>query len=395
MISNHSAFKMVLDDIEDENKNQHFNKNSVESSVQNFTIKLIKKWISEYSPTKDEYKLKMKMLLKEGKKPTKITNKEVDAFFLSDVTASKFLDDPLTVLSFDHRVLVPSMKSIEYFIGLTKNLINYEEHNTKTFNNKFDGLSTQQRERGSGSQLEEKNINISKTILEILNRIKASLSYQNHADAYINFMTLQCLYLVMKQTERLIPGHNSTVRELINLIVINASLDMHGSILFGFNQLVQHLQINDRVSEANLFTDLFFGYQSCNSSFSISFNPSKHATKFVPNILRIYNDFEARNIKQMHANLKIQNEAKSFVVEVGNNQFVIPKAALSLQSKLDKIMSINSHEYFEKREKSMNSKELCNYFEIYIMYVKNCLIRNTTYKKRTNLDAVLSSIIKI
>jgi hypothetical protein len=257
---------MIIESIQSENSKQQNLQVSVESSVSDFTIKLIKKWISEYSPTKDEYKLKMQMLLKEGDSPSKISEQKINSFFSSNISSEIFLQDPLTVLSFDHTVLVPSMKSIFYFIGLTKNLLKFEEHHMKSFEQiditKMQDITAYSKEKGSGSQLAVKNIDLNKIIVEICARIKASLTYQNHSDAYTHFMTLQCLYLILKQSQRLSTKFDSTIRELMNIIVINASLDIHGSLLFGFTQFVQHLQLNDRISEADLFTDLLFGFQS-------------------------------------------------------------------------------------------------------------------------------------
>lgn len=257
---------MTLESIQSENSRQQGLQVSVETSVSDFTVKLIKKWISEFTPTQDEYKLKMQMVLKEGESPTKISEKTINSFFLSSVSSENFLQDPLTILSFDHSVLVPSMKSIFYFIGLTKNLLNFEEHHMKYQNHidvtKLQDITAYSREKGSGSQSAVRDINLDKIICDICQRIKSSLMYQNHSDAYTHFMTLQCLYLILKQSQRISTKFESTIRELMNLIVINASLDTHGSLLFGFTQLVQHLQQNDRSSEADLFTDLVFGYQS-------------------------------------------------------------------------------------------------------------------------------------
>jgi hypothetical protein len=133
MISNHSSFKMLLKTVELETKKQKlFNSINLESEVHNFTVGLIKKWVNEYSPTKDEYKLKIDMILAENKQPSKFSTKYVDSFFLSDITSGEFLKDPLTVLSFDHNSIVPYMKSIHYFIELTQNMLNFEENRLKS-----------------------------------------------------------------------------------------------------------------------------------------------------------------------------------------------------------------------------------------------------------------------
>ena len=81
-------------------------------------------------------------------------------------------------------------------------------------------------------------------------------------------MTLQCLYLVLKEDPQYKTKHSSNIRELINIIIVIASLDMNGTLLFAFDQFIQYLQTNDRVKEANLFTDLFFGHISCKNIFS-------------------------------------------------------------------------------------------------------------------------------
>lgn len=171
-------------------------------------------------------------------------------------------------------------------------------------------------------------------------------------------MTLQCLYLVIKSDEKFEPLNKSTVRELINLIAITASLDMNGSLLFAFDQFLQYLQTNDRSKEANLFTSLFFGSNSCFTNFSKSFRQNTKLTKNVPAITRIYNDFESRYTKQMHANMCIVKEAQAEPMEYGKEQFTVPKQTHLLRTSLEKIKSLDSHEYFMKRERGLNSKEL-------------------------------------
>lgn len=165
LISNHSNFKLILKTVEMENKNTQLFRVNLESNVHNFTIELIKKWISEYSPTKDEYRLKIDMILKDGEEPMKISDKTVDSFFLSDITSTAFLEDPLTVLSFDHSSAVPYMKSIHYFIELTRNMLSFEENKTKSLEdldkrNVHNSLE-QSKEKGSGSKLAQRSINIS------------------------------------------------------------------------------------------------------------------------------------------------------------------------------------------------------------------------------------------
>jgi len=119
---------MIVKAIEVESKTQKlFNNLNLESNVNNFTINLIKKWISEYSPKKDEYKQRIEMILDAKKQPSKMSEKIVNSYFLSDVTSDEFLKDPLTILSFDYKSVVPYMKSIHYFIEFTENMLSFEE----------------------------------------------------------------------------------------------------------------------------------------------------------------------------------------------------------------------------------------------------------------------------
>ena len=132
LLSNHSSFEMIIKTLEEESKGCKLFTVSLETNVNNFTIDLIKKWICEYCPNKDEYQLKIDMVLKGGISPMKITDRQIDFYFQSDPISREFLNDPLSILSFDHNSVVPYMKDIHYFIELTRNMVNFHENKIKS-----------------------------------------------------------------------------------------------------------------------------------------------------------------------------------------------------------------------------------------------------------------------
>ena len=177
LISNHSYFKAIVNTVEEEYKNNQMFQKNLASNTYNFSIELIQKWISEYSPNKDEYMLKIEMILKEGKQPTKITEKVVDSYFNSDVNSFGFLQNPLKVLSFDQASIVPNAKNINYFLELTINMLSYEENMIKSLE-ELESSSAHKKVslallKGSGSKLGPKNVRVSSMIENFCDRIKA------------------------------------------------------------------------------------------------------------------------------------------------------------------------------------------------------------------------------
>lgn len=332
---------------------------SLETNVHNFTANLIKKWISEYSPTKDEYYLKMSLVLRNGKAPMEIPDKTIDEFFVNNVTDVKFLGDPLTVLSFDDNSAASYTKSIHHFIELAENMLKFEEEKAKT-NTDFDQLNFKSLLKFTTNEIDNfegpSKVNIESVLEEILERIRVSLNFSNYSDAYANFMTLQCLYLVIKDDPKFKKLPTSAFRELINCIVLIASLGPN-SCLTGFTQFVEYLQTSDRVMEAGFFTDNFFGIETCFSKFSKSFKQSGPNVNNIPAIVRIYNDFTARYTKQRHAQFSIGKEARGLDLEKDKSQFLAPKKQQKLVTSL-KIRILDNHEYVASRENAVSSVEL-------------------------------------
>ncbi|CAI2371899.1 unnamed protein product [Moneuplotes crassus] len=351
LICNHSHFKMIVKNIEIESKREKLFQNiSLESNVNNFTLNLIKKWISEYSPKHDEYKQRIDMIINPKQSASKLPEKVINSYFLSDITSEDFLVDPLTILSFDHNSVVPYMKNINYFIELAENILRaYAQYNE-------DG------QEESGYQQDQ----VTQSIEEYFNRTNKYIKNGNHSDAYSNYMTLQSLYIALKKSKNMIL--DSTIRELMSRIITIASTDNHGSLLFGFDQLIQYFQTNDWVNDANLFCDLFFGQSTCWNIFSNMFSQSAKESKFLPPIFRIHNAFEHR-IHRRRAEL--QNLNKEITISTSKDEIYIDQ------------------------DKKMKARELCNYIEIYVRFIKNSVIRNMIFKKRANVEKVLSKIIHV
>lgn len=201
-------------------------------------------------------------------------------------------------------------------------------------------------------------------------------------------MTLQCLYIVLKDNPKFINVPSSTLRELINSIVLIASLGPN-SCLSGYTQFVEYLQTSDRVQEANFFTDHFFGIETCFSKFSKTFKQNGPNANNIPAIVRIYNDFTSRYSRQRQAQFSVTKEARELNLDKDKTQFLLPKKQQKLVSSL-KIRILDNHEYVAGRENDVSSAELCDYFEIYTKYLRNCILRNTLFKKRSKLNLVFN-----
>lgn len=194
----------MVEGIEIENKDDKLFNIALESNVHNFTVNMIKKWISEYSPTTDEYKLRTDLILQMDQLPMKMNDKKIDSFFFENVVNKKFLNNPLTILNFDDTSQAQYIKDIYYFTELTENMLKIEEEKTKTSSdyNEIVFSKALQRSDSDGVQYEITKVDIDKIMTEILERIRLSLTYNNQEDAYINYMILICLYLVIKRDSR-------------------------------------------------------------------------------------------------------------------------------------------------------------------------------------------------
>ena len=367
LISNHSHFQFLLESIELENRSKRTTSSSISENIHNFTINLIKKWISEFSPTTDQYELKSNLILLTGEQPMKMSEKKIDQFFIEDVRSKKFLGDPLTIMSFDNTSTANYTKSIHYFLELAENMLRFEEEKSKTGND-LDNLKPKSLISSGQSQgiAEISKTNIDALIYEVLERVRISLTFQNEENAYGNFMTLQCLYLIIKNNPRYANVANSTIRELANSIVIIASISGSSSCLKGYSQFIEYLQSCDKVDEIKFFTNQFFGSEAWYSKFSKCFRQSDRSACDVPAIVRIFNDFNARYGKQRLAHFKVNKQSQENILERDKTQFVEPKRLQKLVSSIEKIKVLDNHEYVAYREQSINSVDLNEYFEIYI-----------------------------
>ena len=370
LISNHSHFNFLLESIEVETKSKQTANLSIRENVHNFTINLIKKWISEYSPTTDEYELKSSLILRIGEEPMKISEKKIDQFFIEDVRSKKFLGDPLTILSFDNTSTANYTKSIHYFLELAENMLRFEEEKSKTGTD-LDSLKPKllMKHDEFHGLIEISKINFDTLIYEVLERVRISLAFQNEENAYGNFMVLQCLYLIVKENPKYANVSSSTLRELANSIVIIASISGSSSCLKAYTQFMEYLQSSSENDQIKFFTTQFFGSETCFSKFSKCFRQSDRSACDVPAIVRIFNDFNARYGKQKEAIYKVGKEARDNALERDKTQFSEPKRLQKFVSSIEKIRVLDNHEYVAYREESISSVELNKYFEIYIGYV--------------------------
>lgn len=114
----------------------------------------------------------------------------------------------------------------------------------------------------------------------------------------------------------------------------------------------------------------------------------------IPAIVRIYNDFESRYSKQRQANELVNKEARENPIPKGK-AYTPPKRLQKFVASLDKIKLLDNHEFVGSREQAISSIELCGYFETYIRFARNCLIRNFIHNKRSNLGRIFQTIVNL
>ena len=381
MVSDYTSLEILVSTIQSENSNDKLFSVPLESKIHNFTVSTIMKWMSEFFRGDSEYKTKIELLLGTSQIPP-------SQFPPPVFDVAKTVSNPIPVLEFENSNVKQFMKRIHYYIDMTKNMLSFQSNNRS-----YQDWKNQPPEIAQDDKLLDlTQINIYELVTQICDRIRESIGSQNSAESYSNFMTLQSLYIILRSNESMQLSTNSLLRELANLIVAIASTDITGILLFGFNQFIKYLQVNNYTSDTTLFNNIFFG------SNNVIFDKLLDCIdlKNIPKAQRVYNDFAWRqdkitsslaNVVKSSTDVHHNSESHQFSIYTRNSKILL--------STIDILKHVDNHEYFYRNEHPTTYVDLWNYFETYIRYIKSWDISSAIFHKRINLGTMVKTILSI